>query len=312
MKKMVSGIILTLLLISMLTLAFKIQPVKASGTIYIMADGSIEGTASIQTADNVTYVFTANINDHIVIERNNIIIDGNEYTLEGPSSENGIDLSGRTNVTVKKVQIKKFNYGIELSSSSNNTISGNNITGNMGTVSGIHLSSSNYNTISRNYIKGGFYCIYLKSSSNCNVISENNITAIACGIYVDSSSGNIISGNNITDNTCGIMFTSSSSGNMIYHNSFINNVEQAYSYILNTWDDGYPSGGNYWSDYVGGDLYHGPYQNITGSDEIGDTAYTIDIDNQDRYPLMKPYVLGDLTEMAKLTRMTCGISLLHS
>jgi hypothetical protein len=59
-------------------------------------------------------------------------------------------------------------------------------------------------------------------------------------------------------------------------------------------------------------LYHGPYQNITGSDEIGDTAYTIDIDNQDRYPLMKPYVLGDLTEMAKLTRMTCGISLLHS
>jgi len=42
-RKIVSGIMLTLfLLISMLTLAFNIQPVKASGTIYIRPDGSID------------------------------------------------------------------------------------------------------------------------------------------------------------------------------------------------------------------------------------------------------------------------------
>ncbi len=57
----------------------------------------------------------------------------------------------------------------------------------------------------------------------------------------------------------------------------------------NVWDDGYPSGGNYWSNYTGFDLYSGPYQNLTGSDGIGDTNHTIDANNQDGYPLIKPY-----------------------
>jgi len=58
---------------------------------------------------------------------------------------------------------------------------------------------------------------------------------------------------------------------------------------LNFWDDGYPSGGNYWSDYKGTDLYSGPYQNETGSDGIGDTPYVIYGDNVDHYPLMNPW-----------------------
>jgi hypothetical protein len=58
------------------------------------------------------------------------------------------------------------------------------------------------------------------------------------------------------------------------------------------WDDGYPSGGNYWSDYNGTDLYNGPYQNELGSDLIGDTPYPIRPDiiggqNQDNYPLVR-------------------------
>jgi hypothetical protein len=58
---------------------------------------------------------------------------------------------------------------------------------------------------------------------------------------------------------------------------------------VNVWDDGYPSGGNYWSDYNGVDLYRGPFQNETGSDGIGDFPYTIGANNQDNYPIMKPY-----------------------
>ncbi len=57
----------------------------------------------------------------------------------------------------------------------------------------------------------------------------------------------------------------------------------------NAWDIGYPSGGNYWSDYNGSDLLSGPYQNETGGDGIGDTPYVIDVNNMDKYPLMEPW-----------------------
>jgi hypothetical protein len=58
---------------------------------------------------------------------------------------------------------------------------------------------------------------------------------------------------------------------------------------VNVWDDGYPSGGNYWSDYTGLDQKCGPGQNHSGSDGMGDTPYVIDSNNQDGYPLMNPW-----------------------
>jgi len=78
---------------------------------------------------------------------------------------------------------------------------------------------------------------------------------------------------------------------MIYHNNFIDNVQQVSSFLvlMNVWDDGYPSGGNYWSDYTGVDLKWGSDQDRSGSDGIGDTAYVIDGNNRDRYPLMTPW-----------------------
>lgn len=41
MRKIVSGTMLTLILISMLTSAFNVQPVKASWAVYIRADGTV-------------------------------------------------------------------------------------------------------------------------------------------------------------------------------------------------------------------------------------------------------------------------------
>ena len=64
---------------------------------------------------------------------------------------------------------------------------------------------------------------------------------------------------------------------------------------VNVWDDGYPSGGNYWSDYGGVDAFRGPNQDLPGSDGIGDTQYVIDVDNRDRFPLMSHYPTYVLT-----------------
>jgi len=75
--------------------------------------------------------------------------------------------------------------------------------------------------------------------------------------------------------------SSSSSNNRFFHNNFKDNAQQVYSdSSTNVWDDGYPSGGNYWSNYTGVDA---------DGDGIGDTSYTIDANNTDRYPLIAPF-----------------------
>jgi parallel beta-helix repeat protein len=314
----------------------EINIVKASGTIYIRADGSVDPEpAPISTVDNVTYTFTDNIYDEIVVERDNIVVDGTGYTLRGIGIINsvGIGLTERNNVTIRNMEITEFYYGIGLWGSSINTISENNITAN--NENGIYLDNSSINTISENNVANNYRGIWLSRSSNNNIVGNNitannwdgitlydssyndifgnNITANyrdGIGLYASSSINNIqrnnminnqhdgiglytfsnhnsISENNIANNY-GSIWLSESSFTSIYHNNFINNTKRAatLSSVLNIWDDGYPSGGNYWSDYNGTDLYSGPHQNITGSDGIGDHPYIIDENNQDNYPLM--------------------------
>ncbi len=118
----------------------------------------------------------------------------------------------------------------------------------------------------------------------------------------------MLSGNNIASNCYGIILTQYSSSNIFYHNNIINNTWQVSSDgSPNTWDNGYPSGGNYWSDYKSTDLHSGPYQNETGSDGIGDTSYVIDSQNIDHYPLMTPFSARAPTVSVSPTSVTMDI-----
>lgn len=231
---------IALLLAGSLMLALDVRPAWAiAETVYIKGDGSVVPSwAPISSLDNVTYTFTGNISYPayygIIVERNNIVIDGNGYTVQGDQSGIGLNLTSINNVTIKDVKLESFSYSIRLEYSSNNSIVRNSMTNS---VEGIHLQDS--------------------------------------------------------------------SSNLIYHNNFANNTVQVYSHnSTNIWDDGYPSGGNYWSDYNGTDLFSGPYQNVTGNDGIGDTPYTIDANNKDRFPYMiqikGPYIPGDLNHDGKV------------
>ncbi|MCW4053142.1 MAG: right-handed parallel beta-helix repeat-containing protein [Candidatus Bathyarchaeota archaeon] len=173
-RKSFFGIALTLLLVSISILTFNIQPVRASGTIHIRSDGSVEpDPAPVSSVDNITYTFDDNIYDSIVVERDNIVVDGAGYTLQGSGSGTGMDLSERSNVTIKNMDITCFDYGIWLYWSSNNVISRNNFTNNS-------------------------LGIMLLSSSNCNSILGNNLTDNFNGVQLAWSSDNVLR-NNIID-----------------------------------------------------------------------------------------------------------------
>jgi hypothetical protein len=81
--------------------------------------------------------------------------------------------------------------------------------------------------------------------------------------------------------------------NRLYHNNIINNTQQFSGDVRNTFDDGYPSGGNYWTNYTGMDVKSGPSQDQPGSDGMGDTPYTAAVNGIDHYPLLGPFKTFD-------------------
>jgi len=268
-----------LLALCMVTIICNIRLVSASGPIYIRADGTVEPIGSPIQRNGDVYILTDNVTsqaDGIIIEKSSIIFDGSVYTVQGGAGGNGFYLHGITNVTIRNARTEGFNYGIYLESTSGNVIFRNDIRGS--TYDGIGLYDAVNNTVSSNSIR------------------ENDWSGI--GLYF--SMGNNISANYISNNYYG-MNCFSSQENWIFHNNFATNTNQTSSDGLpNAWDNGYPSGGNYWSDYAGSDTCSGVHQNETGSDGIGDTPYDSAENNLDRYPLMQKW-----TNIA-ITAITCS------
>ena len=276
----------TLIVLLVLTLFFfsfpKIIEVNAQTTIYIKGDGNVEGTDKIQR-DGIAYTFIDNIvNQSIIVERDNIVVDGANYTLEGGH----IWLENRRNVTIKNMQIANSDEGIRIMGNSiNNTIIGNTIKGiktTTGNAIWVTLGATN-TTIARNNLTGNNIGIYVEMSGG-TTISENRFETNGIGIWLSGSQNRIIR-NDIISNNRGILV--SIEKNYIQHNNFINNSiqgEASPTSSSNTWDDGYPSGGNYWDNYNGTD---------NNGDGIGDTPYIIDENNQDNYPLMNQSIIPE-------------------
>jgi len=134
--------------------------------------------------------------------------------------------------------------------------------------------------------------VFVKTDNNVftgNIIVNNNGAGIK--IYASCSCSpvrrNIVRNNILLGNSLGAELTNSVES-QVYHNNFINNTHQTVCNSDNIWDNDYPSGGNYWSDYNGTDIYNGPYQAVAGGDGIGDTPYTVSASIADNFPLMAP------------------------
>lgn len=209
----------------------------------------------------------------------------------------GILLRNASNCLVKDNMVDvSIGYGIIAVGGSANRIYSNVIQNDY--WCGFLVEDSAYNLITRNRVSASFVALELWRSSHNN-ITYNFMVNLGWPnpvILLSNCDFNIMEGNTLCDQS--FEMTSyidlwDSCNNSIFHNNFEGEWKTAgYLYgnsTGNIWDNGYPSSGNYWIDYTGADVNHGPYQNETGSDGIGDTPHVIDASNVDRYPLMSEW-----------------------
>lgn len=325
-----------ILIISMSTVAglpalevFMSESKWIGSTIYIRVDGSIEPPdAPIVTYDNITYIVVRDIQiasgNGIVIERDNIILDGNGHSIIGSGRYIGVWLLSRRDVTVKYLTISRFSIGIFTHSSLNTMIFGNNI---LVTKTGVVLENSSNNVVSSNTIydvelgvsvtksdnntiidnalfdtETGIYLLY----SNKNVISGNNLSYTGIGIGVDWSESNNISNNNIFNTRIGAHIVWSENNNVasnviednyigvslrrardnvFLYNNFLRNSIQIYL--------GDYVGYNVWDDGRVGNYWSNHYCYDNNGDGVCENPYVIrDPDNVDRYPSAYPLKAG--------------------
>jgi parallel beta-helix repeat protein len=254
-------------------------------------DGQNKGTVFNVTVDDVSISGFMIVNCDLGIylrSSNHCNITNNQISNYATETGSGIYLWMSNNNTVNNNMLTHNSNGIGIVLGSNNTIANNKIL-YCNYIYALQLYNSSHNVIRDNLIFGSLYGIILVNSTNNNFWT-NNITGNQIGVCLAWSSDNIIVKNQIIYNQKGAWICESFL-NVIYNNNFINNFEQVRDASLdypdlnltasiNIWNDGYPSGGNYWSDYTGVDA---------DGDGIGDTPYVIDADNQDCYPLMAPF-----------------------
>jgi parallel beta-helix repeat protein len=156
-------------------------------------------------------------------------------------------------------------------------------------VEAVSIFSQNA-TVTQCIVQNSSCGIYLKNARHSTII-DTFITRTYCGIYFYNSTTSTLYRNIICDNDYfGVYLEHFSDDNKLFHNSFVNTSwNHAYDLCSNIWDDGYPSGGNYWGGFSHSDRYCGPNQSELGADGIIDTYYAINgADNYDQYPLVTP------------------------
>src|SRR5665647_1974713 len=176
LNKRIALTITLIFLMSLVTFSTPIITAQSVGSIIISADGSVTGTNNLEHL-GASYALTANITGVIQVQKSDIIINGEWYSL----NQGHIDLSNAwgtptiNNVTIKNLSI--INGSIIAGGGGNNTFYNDYISNSLGLPS-IQLWGSSFNNVS--------YCtlVSLNSSEGAimitggetrNIITQNNI-----------------------------------------------------------------------------------------------------------------------------------------
>jgi parallel beta-helix repeat protein len=181
--------------------------------IYIRSDGSIEPAIAPIERSGSLYKFTGNvILQTIEVQRDDIILDGADYLIQGNASwmgiaprsddagNNGIIIAERSNVTITSLNIEGFTTGVRISDSSYIAIVGNlfkNKTAHYDSPIGIAIADSSHVMVENNTFTNTYGSAVFCNGTN-NTIRGN--TVISAAADVDGSVHLEGSSNTVSDN----------------------------------------------------------------------------------------------------------------
>ncbi|HEY4704538.1 MAG TPA: right-handed parallel beta-helix repeat-containing protein, partial [Thermoplasmata archaeon] len=259
-------------------------------------NGRIEGSVFADNADGVYVLNSADV----TLTSNTItgsLWDGirvdlsTRISLEGNDAQwnqfDGVSAYETTALAVTNNVVSNNDWGVYLWYVDSVTVAGNNASAN--NVVGIGFDFSANATATGNQLWDNDWGFDVSETSHL-VVRENAVGRSTSDAVAVTGGTNLTFVQNTFVGTGGGLMMVGATNTLVYHNAFLGNAIQAADDPgANAWDDGYPSGGNYWSDYAGVDSCSGPNQNVCPDpDGIGDTPYVIDADSRDRYPLMSP------------------------
>jgi parallel beta-helix repeat protein len=203
-----------------------------SAVTYTVGNGSEDSFTTISAAvSNASSGDTIHVNDGIYNETITVSKELRISSVNGSASTLLNSASGNTilTITASNVTIEGFNItgasnvgqaGITLTSVSNCNITDNQLNGN---YNGIFLSSSSNNTLtSNNASSNERYGIHLYESSN-NTLTSNSASDNSHGIFLSSTCNyNTLTSNSASGNSHGIYFESSSNNTLTSNNASSN------------------------------------------------------------------------------------------
>ena len=284
---------LALLLIGVILATYRIQQATAQPKTWIVDDDGPADFSGIQEAVNASsdgdtiFVKPGSYSAGIYVAKNiSIVAESQDVVINANNGIGSAIVLVAGNVSISGFTILAGDTGIMVGAGTKDepvrrVVSRNRIMNAQD--SGIFVYWSNGALITENTFVNNYYAIRTRNS-NCTInrnLFENNLYGI---IRKEDNRASAYSENTFKNNAIGIdlgFFDDRSVQIKIYHNNFQNNTinAQPYERVRNAWDNGYPCGGNYWSDYNGSDA---------DDDGIGDSSYVIDEYNVDAYPLVAP------------------------
>ena len=209
----------------------------------------------------------------------------------------GAYLWGTSGATVSdNVVLDDRSFGLYVAYGSGAVVAGNELGSTTGSFGyGVLMYDEPGASIVGNRVDHTNYSLDLENSLRISV-EGNVLNGSGTGLVLLSLRDSTVADNSVTNDTSGFLL-GWDQNLLVYHNDFVNDSGwQNYPSTESIrWDNGYPAGGNFWSNHTGPDLLGGPLQTDDGPDGIVDHPLVLNATNVDRYPLARswsPYTVS--------------------